>query len=271
MKITREEAPTGGPNRTPREKIVPLNTHGADVEPEYYIDCSESEGWPWSSNPSLCTWDIQLQALRGVLVPFEAMDAEAAGEQAGGSDEQGGVYGYPFSNMFQPIGEGPDDGDLNSSNFDRKMAAFIKSYFDNSGKPRGGTEIMEAIRAGDEHFMGEFGTGGENEAPRDERPVRARIVWTDGALNDASAFQRYLGAAELDRKTGYGRHGEWDEVWAIAIIGPSDGGGKAAHQQYAELAKTHPWIHPYYFENVVNPDEIAEDIAVAVVPTTAAA
>lgn len=269
MQITRTEKPTGGANRTRREEIVPLFTGQREVEPECYLDCSESEGWPWESNESLSTWPIQLDALRGFIVPFEELDSQAAEEQAGGSDEQGGVYVYPFSNQFLPIGKGDDDGDLNSSNFDRKMGAFIKKYFDRQGNPRGGTEIMTAVRAGDAHFMNEFGPDADEPVARDERPVRARVVWTDGQLNDADAFQRYLAQATLSDE-GFGSHGEWDEVWAVAIIGePGSDAGKAAYDQYVRLAKDHPWIHPYYFEGVTNPGEIAEDMAVAAVPVNA--
>lgn len=262
MQITRTEVPTGTDERTRREEIVPLNTGTREVEPEMYIDCSESEGWPWSSQPNLNTWGIQLEAVRGFIVPFEVLDSQAAEEQAGGSDDKGGVYAYPFSNAFLPIGKGDDDGDLNSSNFNEKMGAFMAKYF-RDGLPRGGTEAMTAIRAGDDHFMGEF-----RSEPRDERPVRARVMWTDGMLNDEAKFRQYLAKATATAE-GYGDHGDWDEVWAVAILGEPGGGGKAAYQQYVELSKDHPWVHAYYFENVVNPAEIAEDMAVAVVPTAA--
>ena len=263
MQIVRTEQPTGTENRTRREEIVPLITGTREAEPEMYLDCSESEGWPWDSNPSACTWDIQIEAVRNFISPFEALDSQAADEQSGGDDEKGGVYAYPFSNNFLPLGHGSDDGDLNSSNFDKKVGEFIKKYFSQEGKPRGGTEIMTAIRAGDKHYLGEFG-----DEPRGERPVRARVVWTDGALNDADAFQAYLGQATLSDE-GFGSHGDWDEVWAVAIAGEAAGGGKEAYDQYVELSRNHPWIHAYYFEGVVNPAEIAEDMAVAVVPTQA--
>jgi hypothetical protein len=269
MQITRTEVPTGGPNRTPQEHIVSLNTGPREVEPELIgPDFSESETWPWKSDPSKNTWDIQIEAVRQFIVPFEGLDSQAADEQAGGSDEKGGVYAYPFNNNFLPVGDGDDDGDLNSANFDRKMAAFLKKYGDN-GRPQGGTEIMQSVNASDKHFLGTKKEPGEfYDTPRDERPVRARVVFTDGALNDVAKFIAYLKQATLS-KDGYGAHGEWDEVWAVAIIGEEGGGGHAAYEQYQEIAKDHPWVHPYYFEGVVNPAEIAEDMAVAVVPTQA--
>lgn len=262
MQIVRTEAETGSPNRTPRVEIVPLNTGPREVEPEGYIDCSESEGWPWNRDDSKNTWDIQIEAVRQFIAPFEMLDSQAAEEQSGGSDEKGGVYFYPFSHQFLPIGQGDDDGDLNSANFDRKMADFIRKNFKN-GKPQGGTRIMSAIRAGDKHYMGEF-----KDDARSERPVRARVVFTDGALTDKNDFLQYLrNATHTDE--GYGSHGEWDEVWAVAISGEEGGGGHDAFDEYQEIAKDHPWVHAYYFADVVNPAEIAEDMALAVVPTQA--
>jgi hypothetical protein len=268
MQIIRTETPTGGPNRTSRQEINVLNTGPREVEPEVdFLDFSESTSWPWESDGNVCTWDVQLEALRQFIVPFEALDSQAAAEQADGDDEKGGVYVYPGSNIFLPIGDGDDDGDLNSSNFEEKMGAFVKKYGKN-GKPVGGTVIMASVKASDKHYMGEF-----SDRPFAERPIRARVVFTDGALQDAGAFQSYLSQATHDG--AYGNHGEWDEVWAVAILGEgetSDGSnpGKAAYEQYKAIAKNAPWVHAYYFEKVVNPAEIAEDMAYAVLPTQAA-
>lgn len=261
MQIVRTEVPSGGPDRTRREEIVSLLPYEQEAEPEFYLDCSESEGWAWNSRPGICTWDIQVEAVRQVIVPFEQLDSQAAEEQKNGDDDMGGVYAYPFSNVFLPLGKGKNDGDLNSANFQRKMADFCKRYFDGNTHPvRGGTAIMAAIKAGDEHFMGEF-----RKEPRDERPVRLRMVFTDGALNDSADFRRYLSQATRNDK-GYGAHGEWDEVWLIAIIGETDGGGKEAYNQYKALSQDHAWIHAYYFQDVVNTGEIAEDVAIAAIP-----
>jgi hypothetical protein len=273
MQITRTETPTGGPNRTPREEITQLVTGNREVEPEVYLDFSGSESWPWESDSKQTTWDVQLAALRGFIVPFEELDSQAKDEQAEGDDEKGGLYTYPFSNRFLPIGRGDDDGDLNSSNFEEKINAFLAKY-GNNGKPQGGTYIMAAIQAADEHFLGTKDDPGEFfDTARSARPVRARVVFTDGILNDSRDFKQYLSAATVSHD-GFGQHGEWDEVWAIAILGEgtlSDGSnpGRDAYNQYVGLSKDHAWIHPYYFEKVVNPDEIAEDMAVAVVPASA--
>jgi hypothetical protein len=267
MQITRTETETSsGPKRTPREEIVPLFSGDTTVEPEGYWDLSQSTGWevapPEGSEPSRYT--VMKEAIRGFIVPFEQLDAEAKSEQAEGSDEMGGVYFYPFSNVFEPIGEGDDDGDLNSSNFERKVAAMENTYFDN-GKPQGGTQIMEAIRAADLHFMGEFGPDGDN-VPRLQRPIRARTVWTDGELRDHDEFARYM--AESNVRDGIGVRQDWDEVWAVAIFGygPEH---DATLAQYQKLAATHPNIHVYSFDQVSQPGVVAEDMAIAVVPQTA--
>jgi len=88
---------------------------------------------------------------------------------------------------------------------------------------------------------------------------------------DAGKFRGYLEQAGLDKETGFGSHGEWSEVWAVAILGEGqlpDGAnpGRDAYNQYVALAERHPWIHAYYFERVANPAEVAEDMAVAAVP-----
>ena len=68
-----------------------------------------------------------------------------------------------------------------------------------------------------------------------------------------------------------GQHGEWDEAWIVAIYGEEGGESRQAYEQYVEIARDHPWIHPVYFSNVMNPDETAEDIAYLAVPVNPAA
>jgi hypothetical protein len=271
MIITREEVPTGGPDRTPREEIVPLFTGTREVEPEQYVDCSASEGWPWISDPSVCTFTVQLAAIKSLGQPFAILDSQAGKEKGGG-----GIATYPFNNMYLPLSDQRDeDGeiiiDVNPSNFDERIAYFLRMYpqcFGNGVPVAGGTEVMEAVKAGDEHFMDEFGS-----RPLDKRPIRGRILWTDGMLNDAAKFRRYLEVAKpgTGASAGLGSHGEWDETWAVPILGQGKDEtgrdhGKEAYDQYVEIAKDHPWVHPWYFQKVFNPEEVAEDVAVAVVP-----
>lgn len=274
MQIVRTEVPTGGPARTRREEIVPLFTGHRKVEPEQYFDISQSEGWPWAGNPSLCTFKLQLASAKAFGEPFAQLDSAGAGEQDGG-----GIATYPFNNQYVPLSnkrnaEGEIIIDLNPANFDERIAYFLSLYpqFFRGGIPvAGGTEIMTAVAAGDDHYMDEFG-----HLPPGERPIRGRVAWSDGMLTDADKFIRYLEAAKpgTGDSTGLGVHGEWDEAWAVAILGEGPGTdgvdhGKQAYDQYQALKKDFPWIHSYYFQAVENEAEIAEDMAMAVVPTCA--
>lgn len=267
MLITRTEDATGGPNRTPREEIVPLFTGPEEVNPEQLIDCSQSEGWAWQSDPRQNTWGIQQQAVRALTEPFAALDSQAAREAGSGA---GGTEMWPFCHVYLPFSDARDSEgdriiDAGPKNFDERFAYFMSLYpqiFRNGIPVAGGTEAMEAVIASDDHFMQEFGG-----RPYAKRPIRGRIMHTDGELNDAEKFQHYLASATLEN--GFGRHGEWREAWAVAIYGESNGGGHQAYEQYLAIAETHPWVHPYYFEGVTNSQEIAEDMAIATVPTQA--
>jgi hypothetical protein len=267
MIITRDQPDTGGKNRTKREEIIPLFTGPREVEPEQYGDASESTGWLWDSNPKLCTWAIQIPAMRSFTAPFAQLDSQASSEASGG-----GVFTYWFNHQYLPIeGKGEED-DMNPDNFDAKLAKLMARYpqFFAGGKPMaGGTQIMSAMAAADKRYLGEF-------PDPDDRAIRARVVWTDGALKDVAAYIAYLKAAKPSKDdpnlgTHYDKNGNvlWDEAWAVGILGEAGGGGQQAYEQYQDLRGQFPWIHSYYFENVAHPDEIAEDMATATVPTQA--
>lgn len=278
MIITRSEPDSGGADRTPRTEIKPLVTGAREVNPESYVDCSPSEGWPWK-NKSTNTWTIQSASIKGFTEPFAMLDSQAGTTDAASA---GGVEMWPFSDTFLPWSDQKDeDGELiidaNPNNYDLRMAAFIKlhhEHFGRDGLPQyGGTEIMEAVQAGDEHFCGagsEFG-----DRAREDRPLRIRVAWTDGILNDRKKFIAYLSQAtpvqdpRVSATTTVGRHGEWDELWIIAIFGEEGGDGHDAYQEYVDLAKSHPWIYPLYFEDVINSNEISEDMALVTVPVAA--
>jgi hypothetical protein len=288
MKIDRDQPTTGGPSRTNREEMAPLfdgageDGAGIEVEPEQLVDVSPSLAWPWVSDEKVRTWEIELASVKGITEPFAVMDSQAAAEQAragGAAEAAGGVATWPFSNKYLPLSDQRDDEgeeiiDVNPSNFDARWAHFLRMYpryFENGVPTHGGTEIMTAVRAADEHFMEEFG-----ERPRGKRPKRARIVHTDGLLKDADKFRTYLSQAKpvtdaASSVTQLGSHGEWDEAWLIAIYGEEGGESREAYQQYVELARDHSWIHPVYFASVMNGAEAAEDIAYLAVPLHPAA
>jgi hypothetical protein len=256
MQIVRTEPATGNPaNRTPREEIEPVFHEGTEVEPEEYWDFSTSECWEISASPNAPSrWSVQLESAKQFTFAAVSLDSQATKEQAGGSDDKGGVYVYPFSSYFLPMGDGDDDGDLNESNWDEKVNEFLQKYGDHNQMPQGGTQIMAAVTAADKHYMDEFGSGGENERPKGQRPIRARAVWTDGELKDHDEFARYM---ESDHA------GEWAEQWFIAILGYG-AEHDAVLKQYKALADKHKNIHVYSFDSVMNPAEIAEDMAIAV-------
>jgi hypothetical protein len=279
MIITRSTPDTGGPDRTPRTEIKPLITGKREVNPEAYPDCSPSEAWAWKSNPAMNTWSVQMPSLKGFAKPFAMLDSQAGTTDAASA---GGIEMWPFSSEYLPWSDKEDeDGetiiDANPDNWDDRMAYFVKlhrSFFDKNGLPEyGGTEIMEAVTASDRHFAGpgsEFGS-----RPVKQRPLRVRLAATDGLLNDKEAFIAYLSQATpvqdptVSATTVIGQHGEWDEIWIIAIFGEEGGEGHAAYNDYVKLAQDHPWIYPLYFENVTNSDEAAEDLAIAGVPEEA--
>lgn len=263
MIIQRDQPTTGTENRTPREEIRPLFTT-QKVNPEQLIDCSQSQGFPWRTKPGMTTWQIQIPTIKAITYPFAELDSAAAAEAGTGA---GGTEMWPFAHLHLPWSNKRDtEGELiidaGPDNFDERFAYFMSLYpqiFQGGAPIAGGTEAMEAVNASDKHFLGEFGEGAEE--------VRARMLHTDGLLQDEAKFIKYLRNATLDPATGFGLHDKWREVWAVVIYGEAGGGGKDAYEQYQEIARDHPWVHPYYFEGVTNADEVAEDIAVATVPT----
>ncbi len=256
--IDRSEPVTGGPSRTPRDRIEPVFSETDEVEPDAAIDASSSEGWDGSAaaTPGAPTsWDVQMESLRQFIAAAEQLDSQAAAEQAGGSDEEGGIYSAFFNHGLVKIGQGDDDGDLNSTNMERKVAA-IRVPDENGAMvplPYGGTKIMATVRYLDAHYMGEFG-----KRPLGERPKRARSVWTDGAMKDFQEFGKRL---EEDHSA------EWpQEEWFIAIFGYGQD-HDATVALYNQVAEKHPNVHVYSFDSVTNPAEVAEDMAVAVLAT----
>lgn len=258
INIERSEPVTGGPSRTPRDRIEPVFSENDEVEPDAAIDASSSEGWDGSSSPepgSGPTWDIQMEAFRQFVGAAESLDSQAEGEQAEGSDEKGGIYSAFFNQSLVRIGQGDDDGDLNLSNFKRKVEAIRVTDQDGNTVPLpyGGTNIMATISYLDEHYLDEFG-----DKPVTQRPKRARTVWTDGAMSDWRQFGKRLAEDHSDK---------WpEEHWFVAIFGY----GKPHDETlalYNQVAAKHSNVHVYSFDAVTNAAEVAEDMAVAVLST----
>jgi hypothetical protein len=117
----------------------------------------------------------------GILVKhLEAEDSQAAGEQADGSDDKGGLLVHLFSDHATEL------GDLNSSNWREKW---------NSIRWGGGTRIMAAWEAAQDDYLEEFG-----EVPALDRPVLLTLVITDGEAQDADQFIQVLEQANAQRK-----------------------------------------------------------------------
>jgi hypothetical protein len=263
MQIVRTEAVTGGENRTPREEIVPVFSEADEVEPDILFDCSDSESWEIAEGSATARWPVQMEAIRQLVAAAEQLDSQAAAEQAGGDDEKGGLYAAGFNHELVKVGVAgkydlryaagrpeDDEGDLNSTNFEEKISALRTSR--GNPVPSGGTQIMQSVTYLDAHYLGEFG-----DRPVAQRPKRARVVFTDGELKDAREFGQRL---QQDNS------GHWpEEDWFIAILGHG-----AEHDstlvQYQQITEQHKNVHVYSFEEVTNPAEIAEDMAVAVLP-----
>lgn len=256
--IERSEPTTGGPKRTPRDRIEPVFGATDEVEPDAALDGSSSEGWENSSaeaQGSPTTWSVQMEAFRQFVVAAESLDSQEKAEQAGGSDEKGGIYSVFFNQGLVKIGEGDDDGDLNSTNMQHKISAIrVPDQYGNLVPlPYGGTNIMPAIRYLDGHYMDEFG-----DRPVAERPKRARSVWTDGAAKDWRDFGRRLEEDHSDK---------WpQEEWFVAIFGYGKDHDRTV-ALYSQVAEKHRNVHVYSFDSVTNPAEIAEDMSVAVLAT----
>jgi hypothetical protein len=260
MQILRTEPETGGPSRTPRDKIEPVFSESDEVEPDAALDASSSEGWEGSSSPapgSPPTWQVQMEAFRQFVAAAEQLDSQAAAEQAGGDDDKGGIYSAFFGSGLYKIGEGDDGGDLNSTNMARKVEA-IRVQGENGPVPLpyGATVLMPTIEYLDSHYLGEFAKDEDTGqvVPVAQRPKRARSVWTDGAMRDAAAFGKRLAEDHGDK---------WpQEEWFIAVFGYGPD-HDATLSQYKSIAAKHPNVHVYSFDGVTNPAEIAEDMTIA--------
>jgi len=239
--VGEARAETGGPNRTPRSEIRPAVSANRKKEPVLLLDLSTSMNWgaadeygpEWPDPGSRRA--IVIEALHGLVRVLEREDSEAAAEQAGGSDELGGLLTHGFANHHVEI------GDLNSSNLQRRL---------NEIKWGGKTYILPAWKAALADYDEEFG-----DRDPDEQPTMLTLVVTDGEADDWRDFEPILEKASAKR------------VFVVAIVGH---GSKhdatvAAYQRAArknatqdKFGKVH--VEVVSFDAVTDPEEIAVDL-----------
>jgi hypothetical protein len=239
--VTDAREETGGPNRTPRSEIRPAVSANRNKEPVLLLDLSTSMDWgaadeygpEWPDPGSRRA--IVIEALHGLVRVLEGEDSEAAVEQAGGSDERGGLMTHGFANRHIEI------GDLNSSNLQRRL---------NEIKWGGKTYIMPAWKAALADYDVEFG-----DRDPDEQPVMLTLVVTDGEADDWMEFEPVLEKATAKR------------VFVVAIVGhgPKHDATLTAYQEAGrknvaqdKFGKAH--VEVVSFDAVTDPGEIALDL-----------
>lgn len=210
------------------------------------LDLSTSMDWSAVDENTGPDWPDQgsrraivIEALRGLVRALEDEDSEAAAEQAGGSDELGGLMTHGFANSHVEI------GDLNSSNLERRLNAIQWG---------GRTYLMPAWKAALSDYDEEFG-----DKDPDEQPTMLTLVITDGEADDWMDFGPVLEKASAKR------------VFVVAIVGsgPKHDATLRAYQQAAaknqaqdRFGKCH--VRVVSFDAVTDPDEIAQDLVTLV-------
>lgn len=251
MTTPRQE--TGGPNRTPRSEIQPAVAANRKKEPAFAIDFSTSMDWSAQDEnnkseeyPSpMSRRAIVMQALPLLVARLESEDSEAAGEQAGGSDDLGGVYTVGFASSSFEL------GDLNSSNIERKLQ---------TAKWGGGTHVVDAIQMLIEDYQEEFG-----DRTGDEQPVHEIMILTDGQADDWQALEPYLLNAGQRREDSSGI--TYWPTYVVAIVGHGDTSLKV-YNEYRQVADQNKakdrlgrgHVTVVNFDSVTNPTELAEDL-----------
>jgi len=242
---TSERTETGGPTRTPRSEITAAVPASRKKEPVLLLDLSGS--MDWDAAPGGSEWNgtsggrrgIVIEALHGLVSALEDEDSEATAEQAGGSDDLGGLMTHGFASEHVEI------GDLNSSNLERKLGQIQWG---------GRTFIMPAWKAALADYDEEFG-----DRDPDEQPTLLTLVLTDGEADDWAEFGPVLEKANAKR------------VFVVGVVGHSDKHDATvrAYQQASErnrvqdkYGKEH--VKVVSFDAVTDPKEIAEDLTTLV-------
>jgi hypothetical protein len=208
-------------------------------------------------------WPVQLSALEVVVGAVEMMDTEAAAEQAGGSDEEGGTMTAFFNDTVIPV------GDLNRSNFHRKVDGLRDPRRGGLALPCGGTKVGPAVQYLDGLTLEEFWKDEETGlvVPVPQRPWNANALFTDGAMTD---YREFVARLEMDRKKcryldelEQKYQGLWPgEHWFCGIFGQGDEHDETV-KLYQSIAKDFANLHVYDFAGVQSGPEAGEDMAYA--------
>jgi len=213
---------------TPQRVETPIVPKGQDREVIVLLDTSESMGWEAADGSQVTRWQVVSEAMPLFVAALEAEDSQAAAEQAGGSDELGGLLIHGFSNLHTEL------GDFNSSNFSRKWQNI---------RVGGGTTIMPAWRAAQEDYMEEFG-----DLDALDRPALLTLVITDGEATDAAQFADVLKNAKAGR------------YFAVAIVGHGEEHDRTL-RSYLQAAQANPkHVALVSFDSVTNPQDLARDL-----------
>jgi len=237
-----ERTETGGPDRTPRSEITSVRKRNRSYEPVLLLDLSTSMDWGAEDEnddaqlyPSpMSRRAIVIAALPLLVKALAAEDSEAEKEQAGGSDELGGLLTFGFASSPVEI------GDLNESNLERRLGSIGWG---------GGTEVVPALKLAFKDYNDEF------EDDEDDSRVHEILIVTDGQASDWQALEPYLLAADANR------------VYVVAIVGH---GAKAlaTYNEYTKVAQENKakdkfgkgHVHVVLFDGVTDPNEIGEDL-----------
>ena len=239
-----DRAETGGPDRTPRTEITSVRKHNRKYEPVLLLDLSTSMDWS-AENENDAAGEfgqpgdksrrkIAIEALPLLVKALASEDSEAAKEQAGGSDELGGLLTFGFASAPTEI------GDLNESNLSRRLAEITWG---------GGTYVVPALKLAIKDYNDEF------EDDEDDTRVHEILILTDGQASDWQDLEPYLLQANANR------------VYVIAIVGHG-APALATYKEYTQVAqknqsedkfgKAH--VHVVLFDGVTDPQEIGEDL-----------
>lgn len=239
-----ERTETGGPDRTPRSEIVPAVSGSRKKEPVLLLDLSTSMDWsaeneadPAGEFPSpLSRRAIVIEALPLLVKTLAKEDSEAAAEQAGGSDDLGGLLTFGFASDAVEI------GDLNESNLKRRLSEIQWG---------GGTVIMPAWKLALADYDEEFG----DRDPADQ-PTHLVLVLTDGEASDFAEFAPVIEKANAKRAIVVAIVGHGKKALATANAYRA---AAARNQAQDKFGKCHATV--VLFDGVTNPAEIGEDLA----------